>query len=165
VASISRVVVALAWLVCATPAGAQESVGHLGLAVGASSYDLNGTGVAPTISARLDIVNRRLVLQASFSYLNYQPPAIKRTHVLFTETQVQLQIGNAVRPFIGVGAGSAADIGRNLGQDFVLSASTGARLRVQRGWNGLLEVRLRSVQPFTGSTADWLMGVSKELGG
>jgi hypothetical protein len=69
-----------------------------------------------------------------------------------------------VQPFLGIGVGNALDTGRWPGQQFTLSASAGARLRVRRAWTGILEVRARSVDPFEFSTTDWLVGISKEIG-
>ena len=151
-------------LLASQPAAGQETVAHLGVAAGPTNYDLNGTGGSAVISARLDfIVEPWLVLQQSFSYFNYQPPTISRTHIVFSDTQAQFQIPGSIRPFIGIGAGGASDIGRHIGQQFTLSASAGARVSVRRAWSAAAEFRFRSVNPFSSSTRDWLIGISKEI--
>jgi hypothetical protein len=92
-------------------------------------------------------------------YMDYRDrdlPDAPRHHIWFPEAQVQAELTvGPLRPYLGVGAGVALESVE--GQRFTeatLSAALGARLPV--GARLLLgaELRLRAVDPFTGSTSD-----------
>lgn len=149
------------------PALAQE-VGRpaLGVGVGPSAYDLSGTGTSFVIAARIEYppVNV-LTLEVSVSYFEYTPQlSIRAERFLFPEVSVQgnLPLG-PVWPYLGGGLGFAAVVSGRSDSHLTVHGAFGARLRLPGHWGVRGELRLRSVDPFVGNTADFTVGVARTL--
>lgn len=64
-----------------------------------------------------------------------------------------------MNPYIGAGGGAAAVVAGRGDGAVTLHGTAGARIRLPGRWSLRPEVRLRSVDPFTGSTGDLTLGV------
>lgn len=62
---------------------------------------------------------------------------------------------------MGAGAGLAADLDGPGSTDLTLFAALGGSVRAAAGWEILGELRVRSVDPWTGTTADMLGGLQR----
>jgi hypothetical protein len=136
-----------------------------GVVGGAAQYDLSGTGTVPFGGLRVDVVPERaryLVLEAGIHTLRYETQAADFHRLWFPEGSVQLQLpGRVARPYLGLGAGHTFG---SEGSAPTLSASVGSRFRVAGSWSLRTELRVRSVDPWVGTTADWGLGLSRTLG-
>jgi hypothetical protein len=164
-ASINKTVTACCLLLlCSGPAAAQNVWG--GIVVGAATYDLSGTGVVPLVGASVErYIHRIWRIQANVAYLQYETTAAgTRTHYFFPEAQLHVQIPTRVfRPYIGIGGGAAIQRSGRWRIHPTLSFSSGMKILVTPRWTLGGELRIRSVRPWTGSTADWTIGIHHHL--
>jgi hypothetical protein len=87
-----------------------------------------------------------------------------RFSYLFLELSIQAQLPHGqVRPFLGVGAGGAFVVTGPSETVATLHAVVGLRALIDQSWGIRGEFRVRSVRPWTGNTADILLGVSRRL--
>lgn len=137
------------------------------LLAGPSSYDLSGTGTAfaASLSSTVHLAGRVLLLSPNFGYFTYRTQFGSRRHFLFPEAGLQLQAPmGRFRPYLGAGAGAGIDTQGGPSQlDFTLHAAAGFRLRVRNEWGLRGELRVRSVDPFHGNTADFGIGITRGI--
>lgn len=160
---------AVALLVLAAgPMAAQQGGGppsETALLAGPSSYDLSGTGTsfAANLSSTVRLAGRVLLFSPNFGYFTYRTQFGSRRHFLFPEAGFQLQAPmGRFRPYLGAGAGVGIDTQGGPSQlDFTLHAAAGFRLRVRGDWGVRGELRVRSVDPFHGNTADFGIGITR----
>jgi hypothetical protein len=162
----ASVVVATTMLICPTPTVAQAR-GALEIAVvgGPSIYDLSGTGTALAIGPQLPwYPGKPFVVESGIIFFTYSSQFETRTSYLMPELSLQVQ-GHLkrVRPFIGMGAGVAFGISGPDQTDLTLHATAGIRAEVGGAWGLRGELRVRSIDPWVGTTADFLLGVSRRL--
>ena len=148
---------------------AQQAPGpETSLILGPSDYDLStGSGTSFAVSAALAFrpTHGVLVVEPSLGYLTYHNDFHQRAHWFFPELSFQAEAAKGnLRPFIGGGGG--VGIGSRVGgnrYEATLHALAGLRLRLGSGWGARVEVRLRSVHPFSGHTADVGIGVVRGI--
>jgi hypothetical protein len=173
--------VAAAVLLAALPlaAGAQgvreDGRGHssaapdraLAVVGGAFQYDLSGTGTTGFGGVRLEWpLARYFLAEPGLTYARYTPQGVGgAVSLLFPEVQLQLvRPGGLLRPFVGVGAGPALALGGGASEsELALSAGAGLRMRLAPEWSGRAELRLRAIDPWTGSAAEWTIGLARRL--
>jgi hypothetical protein len=69
-----------------------------------------------------------------------------------------------LRPFLGGGLGVAfAWAGGATATDLTVSAGAGLRVRLAELWSGRAELRVRSIDPFHGTVAEWTLGIARGL--
>lgn len=161
VRSLGCIVSSLALYVAPLSAQTGPSIALVG---GVSQYDLSGTGTAPFIAARADVVPGRarfMVFEAGLEFFAYDPQFGERRIHWFPEAMIQLQWPSAYfRPYLGAGAGYSFSSARDA---LTLSAAAGLRISLASTWALRGELRLRSVDPWTGVTADWGAGLSRSF--
>jgi len=133
---------------------------------GPTSYDLSGTGTAGIGQLRIDgPVSRILVIELGLGVFSYRAQFSDRVTHLVTDVSLQAQLPRGpVRPYLGAGGGFAEYLsgrGSTLG---TLHAAAGVRGDVGGSWGLLGEIRARSVDPFTGSMLDFVVGIRRRLG-
>jgi hypothetical protein len=164
--SIALAVVAVVGARDLESAYAQQSTRlDLAIAAGPTPYDLSGTGTALGAGIRAPWqVQTWLIIEPGVGFLSYESQFVDQTSYLFPELSVQGQfrLGRA-RPFLGGGAGGAFVV-QGEGQTVeTLHAVVGSRIDVSPDWVISGEVRVRAVQPWSGNTADFLVGLSRRL--
>jgi hypothetical protein len=133
------------------------------LLIGPSRYDLttSGTGLAGQASLAFRLARRDLLLEPSLGYLTYRNQFGQRNHWFFPELSIQAEFRlGLLRPFAGGGAG--AGVASLVGPDRwhgAFHGVAGVRLRLNRGWGGRAQVRIRAVPPGSGHTIDFGFGV------
>ena len=161
---IKLALLTLAFTGVGSTATAAQSRLSLGVIGGASQYDLSGTGTAAFGGLRLDIESRgtrSLVFETGLHLFSYETQFDDRQDLWLPEISMQLQrLGQTVRPYLGVGAGYAFGSGESAA---TLSASVGSRFRLADRWSLRGELRVRSVDPWVGTLADWGLGLSRTL--
>jgi Outer membrane protein beta-barrel domain len=166
--------VALAVALALAPAALHAQAGLAsGIAVigGAADYDFGdigaGTGSTGLAALRADLLlSEHLILEPGFTYFGYRPAGAPfRTYVLAPELQLQLQLTPArVRPYVGAGLGFAyQDTDTTHHTDLALTAAGGVRVSLDERWGFQGEVRLRSIDPWHGSTTEWTVGLSRRI--
>lgn len=135
------------------------------LAAGASRYDLAGTGTGLAAATGLAWrPTRGLVLEPGATLFTYTPQFGARVTYVMPELSLQGELGiGRFRPFLGVGGGAAVSVGGRGGTTKTLHAALGCRVAVSGPWSIRTEARVRSVSPWSGTTADLLLGVSRAV--
>ena len=153
-------------LLAAIPAGVQAQreapSSEAGVMIGASRYDLSGTGTGFSFNAGITIpLARRVVfLEPSLGFLAYTTQFGNHSSWMFPELTVQAQhrLG-LVRPYLGVGLGTGTTgLSGPAHWKFTLLGLGGVRVHLAARWGVRGEVRLRSVDPWNGHTADFNVG-------
>ena len=140
----------------------------ISLLAGPSPYDLNGTGTGFAAALRVDVpVGRVLIVEPGIGFFRYRPTTGSSSiSYLLPEVSLQLQApSRVVRPYIGGGAGFSEFLSGRGSTFATLHAAAGIRLDVGPDWAGRAEARLRSIDPFVGTTTDLLIGLSRRLRG
>lgn len=166
---IFAVVTLAVMLVAFTEAAAAQAPAAKSLEVsvagGPSDYDLSGTGTALAVGAQLPWrPGRPFVVEPGVMFFTYSSQFETRISYLMPEVSVQVQAElKRVRPFAGVGAGAAFRISGPNETELTLHATAGMRVELSRAWGLRGELRVRSVDPWVGTTADFLFGVGRRL--
>jgi hypothetical protein len=155
----------------ATPAAAQDAARRpvIGITVGATQFDLAGTGTEAFGAVRVQVpLTRVFILEpgvGTFSYRPYDLPAAPRHRLWFPELQVQAQVRlGSVRPYLGAGGGAALiRVDGRTEIEETLSAAAGLRVDLPAGFSAGGELRVRAVNPWTGTTADWGLSLGRRL--
>ena len=137
----------------------------LAVVAGPFQYDLSGTGTSVFGAARLELpLGAFAVIEPGLTVGRYDAQFGSTVTLLFPEIQLQLQGRGAVSPYLGVGAGPAFAFseGRSDSEVF-LSTALGLRFRARSGWGVRGELRIRAIDPFAGTTAEWGLGISRRL--
>jgi len=137
------------------------------VSAGAFQYDLSGTGTVPMLATRLELPLARYALveggvAAARPGRQFAGP---ETFVApEAQLQVQLPLGRFA-PYLGAGAGAALrSAGGRTDGDLTVSGAGGVRawLTDRVGLRG--ELRVRGIGTgFTGSAAEWTLGVSRRF--
>jgi hypothetical protein len=163
-------------LAAAAPAQAQIFAGQddtrrpaVAIIGGAVQYDLAGTGTRRFAGVRAQVpLLRPLLIEPGVTYMNYRIQGHlrgPRVAMWFPEVQLQAELPLAmVRPYLGVGAGIAvASLLDEREVEATASVAGGARVALPGGWGVGGELRVRAVDPFTGTTAEWGVFLSRRL--
>ena len=135
-----------------------------GVMVGASRYhfpgDDTGTGPALTLGVTIPLDRRTLFLEPSLGFLRFTTEFGHRSSWMFPELSLQAQSHlGALRPYLGAGIGTGTTgLSGPAHWKFTMVAMGGARVHLAGRWGVRGEVRLRSVDPWNGRTADFNLG-------
>ena len=154
----ARCIIAALAVAAATASAASAQETTLEVVAAASQYDLSGTGTERYVAIRgtapfISIFR----IEAGVGYMNYRSQGNDRIHIVLPEAQAQLDLlHGSIKPYVGAGVGVA--LSRAEGEtdfDQTLSAAFGARIDIGNGWFSGAELRVRSIDPWVGSTGDW----------
>lgn len=150
-------------------AGAQRA-DRLSVSVvaGSGEYDLGGTGTGTSFNGAVTWrpLNRVLVVESNVGLFRTTPEPGVRSTLLLPELGVQAEVRlGRVRPFIGGGVGQARESVQGYTSDWetTLHGVLGARLALGAGWGVRLEGRVRAVDPFAGTVADFGVGLQRRV--
>ncbi|MEQ9398798.1 MAG: hypothetical protein RJQ04_06475 [Longimicrobiales bacterium] len=157
-----RIMMAMAvgLLAAAGPGAGAVAAQSVTLAAGASSYDLAGTGTSWVASARVDgALAPTLRWQAGVGLFRYGSQADRKVTLIMPEAGVEWHPPLPMVPlYLGAGVGYAA---QSAGQedDPTLYAALGLDARVAPMISLRPELRVRAVDPWVGTLADFSLGV------
>jgi hypothetical protein len=140
----------------------------IAVTAGKTDYDLSGTGTRNLLAVRVQLpITQYFRIEAGMTYMNHRVfdslPVL--LHVTMPELQLQaaFPVGRFA-PYLGIGAGTAMrSLEGNRLFDLTVSAGGGVQLRLGNGWGVGGELRLRAIDPWTNSTADWGVSLLKRL--
>jgi hypothetical protein len=160
--------------IAAPPAAAAQQQGppaEIGVMVGASRYELSptgfggstGTGFSFNAGVTLALVRRVVLLEPSLGYATVTTEFGKHTSWIFPELTAQVQrTYGRVRPYVGAGIGTGTQgLTGPTHWKFTLLGLGGVRVHVGGLWGVRAEVRLRSVDPWSGHTAGLGVGFTR----
>lgn len=137
------------------------------LSGGPASWDLSGTGTGTTFSLRWDrdlahpLVFGSLALEAGVGWFQDGQAGQGAVDLLLPEAGIRMGL---VGPFaLGLGAGWAVGLEDRTGDDITVWAALGADLFVASDWAIRPEVRVRSVDPWAGTIADYAVGIRRVI--
>ncbi|HET7564030.1 MAG TPA: hypothetical protein VFJ96_03490 [Gemmatimonadaceae bacterium] len=81
--------------------------------------------------------------------------------VMIPELQVQAEVGERVRPFVGLGGEAAVACSDICESAIMLSAGAGVRASFSSGWGGRAELRLRAFYVPIPSATEFTIGLSR----
>ncbi len=142
-----------------------------GVLVGASRYDLSAatigagggftdTGFSFKVGIAIPVVRRTVFLEPGLGFLGSTTQFGHHNTWMFPELAVQVQqrLG-MVRPYLGVGLGTGTTgLSGPAHWKFTMLALGGLRVHLAGRWGVRGEIRLRSVDPWNGHTADVGLG-------
>ena len=139
----------------------------LGVSAGVATYDLSGTGNTRVYSAWLGtpIAGSRYVsTELGVATFNYRTQGnTRRTHWL-PEAMLQAELPlRRIQPYLGAGLGASLTSGSSAVA--TVSGALGARALFGTNWIGRGELRVRVIDPWVGTTADWTIGIGRRFGG
>ncbi|HKJ00981.1 MAG TPA: hypothetical protein VJ997_00965, partial [Longimicrobiales bacterium] len=150
------------------PRGSSTGAGHttLSASVGISSYDLSGVGQRAVASARAErLVLARTTVQVGVGFIRYENQSGEPEAMLLPEAGILVAPFEALPWFVGLGAGRTVVVTGGRNDDVTLFGATGLDVRVGGGWSIRPEVRVRTVDPWVGTLADFAVGVAWRIGG
>lgn len=147
----------IAILCCVTTAQAQRENTEICFSAGPSFYDLSGTGTGIELDTGFSLrpTSRILVIEPSVAFFTYERDGGERSRWLFYEVSFQAE-GRAgrFRPYAGAGFGGGLEtVGSDRQSDFVVHLAGGTRIDFGDGYLARVELRLRGIDPWNGSTA------------
>jgi hypothetical protein len=162
------IMAAAAALVGAPVTAAAQSAGpSLSVTGGMTEYDLSGVGKTAMVGVRAQLpVTGSLLVEPGLGYMNYDSQGLSRTSLWFPEVQLQAELPlRAVRPYLGLGAGAAlVSTAAQRQTELTFSTAAGVRVALGGGWGVGGELRVRAVDPWTATTADFGLSISRRLG-
>ena len=157
--------ITLVWLLSMPSSLAAQS--GLTLSAGPASWDLSGTGTGTTVAIRWDrdlahpLVFGSLAFEAGLGWFQDGQTGQGAVDLLLPEVGVRMGL---VGPFaLGLGVGWAIGLEDRSGDDLTVWAALGADFPVGADWSIRPEVRVRSVDPWVGTIADYAFGVRRSF--
>lgn len=143
--------------------GAAESEAQgVTLGVGASSYDLSGTGTSPVVSVRYDApVAQRVHWQAGVGFFRYGSQGGRNVEILMPEGGVELH-ALSFPLYLGAGVGYTFE-SDGFEDEPTLYGALGLDLTIAERWALRPELRVRAVDPWVGTMADFTVGVRRQF--
>ncbi len=134
----------------------------LGVAAGPASYDLSGTGTSFVIAVNAEYSPLKPVIwEARLVYFQYKSQADINYRILMPEIGVQVFIPvGSVQPYLGVGAGISTVVSGPKDTELTLHTAFGLRVIASRNFGLRGEIRIRSVDPWSGTIADFTGGLT-----
>jgi outer membrane protein with beta-barrel domain len=157
-------------VLAAVPASAQAQregpSTEAGVMIGASRYGFSGTatgtgtGFSLNAGIAIPLVRRVVFLEPSLGFLSYTTQFGNHSSWMFPELSLQVQRPRGgVRPYLGAGIGTGTTgLSGPARWKFTMLGLAGVRVHIGGRWGVRAEVRLRSVDPWNGHTADFGFG-------
>ncbi len=135
------------------------------LSAGAAPYDLSGTGTASVFGLATDThLAPFLQVESGIRFFSYKSQSTDRISYLLPEFSLKLlPLKKAFSPYLAVGGGIAASIQGPGETNLALHTALGLRVRLRTGVFLQTEARLRSIDPWTGSTLDLTFGIGRSF--
>lgn len=144
------------------PANAQ-SASALTLMGGITEYDLSGVDTRPFVALRGEVpLSRFMLVEPGLGFFRYETQGGADVNVFLPEVQLQAApMRTRVRPYLGAGVGLGHQRATGATEtDLTLSGAAGLRAALTPALGLRGELRVRSIDPWTGSTADFGAGLS-----
>ena len=165
-------IAALVWVgELAAQTGAERLAPTISASVGIMQYDLSGVGDSWMAAVRFDqpLATRYWLLEGGLVLARPGQQFGDTTTFAVAEAQLQLQWPTIrLSPYLGAGGGIALDLRDDadggVQSDLTLSVSGGGRFQLRERLGMRAELRVRGIGTgFTGSTAEWTLGLSWRL--
>jgi hypothetical protein len=168
---IRRLTTMIAFVLAASASTARQMFAQqlpklgLGIVAGPVIYDLSGNGTGFGAGIRVPWQAQTwLIVEPGVGFLSYNNQFDVHTSYLFPELSLQGQLRfGRVRPFLGGGVGGAFVLQGSGETVAALHGVLGTRIDMSSDWVVSGELRVRSVDPWAGNTADILFGVTRRL--
>jgi Outer membrane protein beta-barrel domain len=168
--SLTTVLLCIGLMLDASGLPAQYKSGQwgAGVRIGASPYDLDGTGTGIVLGTQADLaVNKVFLAELSVALFDHSSDvafagveASERTRLLFPEFSLQAQTTlGRFQPYLLAGGGAAVRLNGFVDGGATLHAGLGTRIAVGQHTLLRFEVRARSVRPWAGETVDLTAGI------
>lgn len=147
------------------PAAAQRTTA-LTVGGGAALYDLSGVGTSWAAGAELSTpVGSLMLAEVGSRLFRYESQGQRHVTHLFPSAGLYLDAGGRdFRAYAGGGVGLSL-VPEGPGEtDLTLHAGGGFRIRIRPRWLVRPEIRVRSVDPWTGTTGEFTVGMTYRFG-
>ena len=147
----------------AASAAAQSA---LSASAGAASYDLSGVGTSATAAVRFELpVAPRLHAQIGTGFFWYGDQVESQVAMLLPEAGVLARLPIGIPLYLGAGAGRTVGLKGQPEDDFTVFGAAGLEFEDRAGWAVRPELRVRAVDPWAGTIADFTVGIRRRFGG
>lgn len=161
-ARLPLIVVAVLGVVSPADAAGQTTASF---SVGAAEYDLAGTGLTGTGAVRIERrVAAALSVQVGTGLFWYETQGDQRVAMLLPEVGVLAHLPSGFPLYLAVGAGHTLGVAGSPDDDPTLFAALGVDLGDPGGWGVRPELRVRTVDPWIGTIADFAISVRRRIG-
>lgn len=138
----------------------------MAFSAGPAEYDLSGTGWAPTGGAYVErSVRPWLRVEGGFGVFGYDTQFEESVLMLIPEAGIAFQAPNPFPIYLAVGAGHTLSVRGDYQDEPTLHGALGLSIAPSEEWRIRPEMRVRSVDPWVGTIAGFMVGVSKRIGG
>lgn len=146
-------------------AGAQRT-SALTVGGGAALYDLSGVGTSWAAGAELSApVGGLMLAEIGGRVFRYESRGRRHVTHLFPSAGLYLDAGGRdFRVYTGGGLGMSLVPEGPGGTELTLHAAGGFRIRIRPRWLVRPEIRVRSVDPWTGTTGEFTVGMTYRFG-
>lgn len=134
--------------------------------VAPSEYDLSGVGWTSVYALRLPIgTTSWFTVEPGMTYFSYEGQSSQDIWYINPEVQAQLTpFQGRVRPYLGAGVGVARGSSEGRSEwDATLSGALGLRAGLAGPWSALGEVRVRTIDPWTGTLGEFGLGLARRF--
>lgn len=158
---------AAAALVALGPAeAAAQRTTALTVGGGLAPYDLSGVGTSWVAAAEVSTPAGSLLLaEVGSRVFRYESRAEEFVTHLFPSAGLYLDAGGRdFRVYSGGGVGTSVMAEGRGDTELTLHAATGFRIRIRPRWLVRPEIRVRSIDPWAGTTAEFTVGMTYRFG-
>lgn len=153
-------------LVCTVLPQSIAAQAAISASVGAATYDLSGVGTSGIAAVRGELpLTSAVHFQVGTGFFWYGSQFDDQIAMLLPEAGVLAHVPVGVPLLLGAGVGHTLGVKGNQDDDPTLYVAAGLELEDRAGWAVRPELRVRVVDPWAGTIADFTVGVRRSFGG
>lgn len=153
-------------LVCVALPRSAAAQAALSVSAGATTYDLSGTGTSGTAAVRGELpITPAIDFQLGTGFFWYGTQGDDQVAMLLPEMGLLARVPVPIPLHFGLGVGHTVGVKGNQDDDATLYVAAGLELEDRGGWAVRPELRVRAVDPWVGTMADFTLGVRRAFGG
>ena len=138
----------------------------ISVSAGAATYDLSGVGTSGIAAVRGELpLAPALDFQFGTGFFWYGSQFDNQIAMLLHEAGVLARVPVGIPLLLGAGVGHTLGVKGNQEDDPTLYVAAGLELEDRAGWAVRPELRVRMVDPWVGTIADFTIGVRRSFGG
>lgn len=145
--------------------GEARAQSAISVAAGAASYDLAGVGTSGVGAVRFEWpLASRLGGQVGTSFFWYGTQGVDQVAMLLPEVGVLARPSMSIPLLVGLGVGHSATVKGTASDEVSLYGALAFDIEDRAGWAVRPEMRVRVLDPWVGTIAEFTLGVRRRFG-